>query len=501
MLPVLSPEQIKKADEYTINHEPVSSADLMERAAKACFDWIREHVEQPAAFSVFCGPGNNGGDGMALARLLNLAGYPVNVFALAVGQASEDFLLNKSRLQHIGVSIAEIGDTGSIPPVIQGEIIIDALFGVGLNKPAGGLAAEVINRINLYAQRVISIDMPSGLFADRASTNSHAIIKAQVTLTFQQLKLALLFPENERYTGEVTVLPIGLDQSFIGSLDSKFHLIQQQDIHNLLKKRSPFSHKGNYGHALIIAGSAGKTGASILCAKACLRSGAGLVSALIPAGNYNAFQASVPEAMVITDKNETMITGEIDLQTYDAVAIGPGIGTDGKTAKAFELILKTAKKPVVIDADGLNILSKKKKLFKLIPENSILTPHPKEFERLFGKSANEFERNDLQSEMSRKHKLYILLKGKYSCVTDPGGNRYFNPTGNPGMAKGGTGDALAGMITAFLAQHYSPKEACLAGVYLHGLAADMAVRETGEYSLLTSDLIDHLGKAFLETMH
>ena len=502
---ILSAKQIREADQYTIEHEPVASIDLMERAATACFKWIVQHFDVINSFKVFCGTGNNGGDGLAIARMLHDSGYAVTTYIIrSGGNAAEDFKTNETRLRDLKKSIViDIDSKKNFPEFSDGDIIIDAVFGTGLNKPAKDLTADVIKYIDNSEAKIISIDIPSGLFADQSSVDSaNQIIKAAYTLSFQVYKLAFFFAENAEYVGDVIILPIGLNEKFISSCQSNYELLEEKHIHRILKKRKSFSHKGNYGHAAIVAGSLGKMGAAVLAAKACLRTGAGLLTVHIPEIGYEIMQTSIPEAMCSTPNfschSQTISAPFVDLDKYSSIGIGPGIGTSEETANALKQIIQDYKKPMVIDADAINIISENKTWMDFIPAESILTPHPKEFERLVGKSNNHFERNKMQLEFSKRYNIFIILKGKYTCITCPDGMSYFNPTGNPGMAKGGSGDVLTGMITGLLTQGYSSKEACIAVVYLHGLAADIAVKETGEYSLLATDLINSIGKAFLE---
>jgi NAD(P)H-hydrate epimerase len=489
---ILSSKQIREADQYTIEHEPIASIDLMERAATSCFKWIVQHFNIDNSFKIFCGTGNNGGDGLAIARMLSGSGYHVAIYIIhSCGNASEDFKVNETRLRNLEkTNIIDIASIKEIPEISQNDVVIDALFGTGLNKPVKGITADAIKSINQSGVKVISIDIPSGLFADQSSNvSSNQVVKSTYTLSFQVYKLAFFFAENAEYVGEVIILPIGLNEKFISSCQSNFELLEEKHIQRILKKRNPFSHKGNYGHAAIVAGSFGKMGAAVLAAKACLRTGAGLLTAHIPECGYEIMQTSVPEAMVSTDDFS-------DLPDYDALGIGPGLGVLFKSGVGLKHIIKKFRKPIVFDADAINGLSENKEWMDFVPVESIFTPHPKEFERLVGKSNDHFERNKMQIEFSKRYNVFVILKGKYTCITCPDGMCYFNPTGNPGMAKGGSGDALTGMLTGLLAQGYSSKETCIAGVYLHGLAGDIAVKETGEFSLLASDIIENIGKAF-----
>lgn len=494
---ILNIAQIKAADLYTIQHEPVSSGDLMERAASACTKWIQEHFTQKNSFIIICGPGNNGGDGLAIARQLHLLEYHVQVRIVETdGKQSADFLVNLDRLQGMDESlIKKIKSAGELA-IKQEDVIIDAIFGTGLSKPITGLIGEMISLINKSNATVIAIDMPSGLLADQHTEPSSAVIKACYTLSFQFPKLAFFFPENERYTGNWKILPIGLHETFISNEPATHYQLTDTFIKTLLKQRRKFSHKGTYGHAILIAGSYGKMGAAVLAAKACLRSGVGLLTMHIPQCGYEIMQTTTPEAMVSTDSKKQWIGDEIITKTFSAVGIGPGIGTNEQTQKSLHAIIMHHERPLVLDADALNILSLHKDWLETLPANSILTPHPKEFERLAGTTNNDFERHALQIAFSRKYLLFIILKGAHTCITTPSGETYFNTTGNPGMAKGGSGDVLTGVIAALLAQGYTPLETCLISVFVHGYAGDLTRDALGETGMIAGDLCDHLPQAF-----
>jgi hydroxyethylthiazole kinase-like uncharacterized protein yjeF len=487
---ILSSEQIRSADAYTIANEPVSSIHLMERAATACTKWIKENISHQTSIRIFCGPGNNGGDGLAIARLLLKSGYKCQVFIPRVSDKySSDFLENEKRLhESFPDSMNNLKSENDFPLTGPGDVIIDALFGTGLSKPVEGLNAKLIEYLNNSGAETISIDTPSGLYIDQV-TKSSSVIHAHHTLTFHSPKFSFLFPGNEKNVGDFHVLDIGLDKNFIESISSMNYFLTKEIVQSFLKQRSKFSHKGTFGHALIAAGSKGKMGAAVLAVKGALRSGVGLVSAVIPSSGIDIMQISCPEAMVVTRK--------IDLENYSAVGVGPGIGTDEKAIAMLDKILKQSTKPLVLDADALNIILKNKKLLKKIPANSILTPHPKEFERLAGKTKNDFERHQLQLSLSKKYNVVVVLKGAYTCIITPEGKSFFNSTGNPGMAKGGSGDVLTGMIISLLAQGYTAEEAALLGVYLHGLAGDIAAEKKGMDGMVAGDLVEAIQEAWM----
>lgn len=504
---ILSAEQIRAADSYTIEHEPIASIDLMERAAAACTKWLLTSESSHLSFRrgnggegkvfVFSGTGNNGGDGLAIARMLLKKNIPVTVFIIPPGnQPSKDFLINRKRLEKLSrKSIIEITSAKQLPRINKNDVVIDALFGTGISRKPEGLVAKVIEHINKSQAKVIAIDMPSGLFADM-HTPHKTIIQATHTLSFQVPKLAFLFPENGNYVGSFHVLDIGLDKKFIGSLASKYFFVETKTVKSLFPERKKFSHKGTYGHSLIAAGSFGMMGAAVLCTRAALHSGAGLVTAFIPKCGYTIMQRSVPEAMAVVGKAEKYICGPMPEKKFTSVVIGPGIGKDKATVRWLNYYLPTIKVPLLLDADALNIISENKSLLKKLPVNTILTPHPGEFMRLAGKSKNDFERFELLKSFSKKHKVIVVLKGAHTCIAAPTGDAYFNSTGNPGMAKGGSGDVLSGIIGALLARGLSPLNACIAGVYLHGLAGDIAAEKFSMESMTASDIIDSLGAAF-----
>jgi NAD(P)H-hydrate epimerase len=499
---IFSAPQIRAWDEFTIQHEPIRSIDLMERAAAACVEWLEVNGYLCRSFSIYCGKGNNGGDGLAIARMLSARDCAVTVQILEFGHmGTDDFQVNLARLHETPVSVRFIQDEGSFHPLPPDDIVIDALFGSGLNRSLTGVTEQLVRHINEAGNEVIAIDIPSGLFADSSSKENTAI-KALHTLSFQCYKPAFLVAENEIHTGFVHILDIGLHMDYLLQVSSGMELLDIDMIRAVYRPRNPFANKGTFGHALLIAGSYGKMGAAVLAARSCLRSGVGLLTCHIPVCGYEILQAVVPEAMVLTDTDKNCNTALAKGgPAYQVVGIGPGIGTDARTAMLVRDVLARYRNPMVIDADALNILAADSSLLSGLPPYSILTPHPKEFERLFGPSANDFERLQLAGEKAKQYQCVIVLKGHYTFIAMPGGKGYFNSTGNAGMAKGGSGDTLTGILTALLAQGYSPGEAALLGVYLHGLAGDLAAADLSQESMLPSDLTDRLGKAFLSLAH
>lgn len=494
---VLDAVTIRQWDEYTIQHEPVSSADLMERAAKACVNWMMDHGYSNRKFTVFCGKGNNGGDGLAIARLLSLTHHEVQVRILEFGnRGTDDFQLNLTRLHQTLVDISFISSEESVHPVEEGRVIIDALFGSGLNKPVEGLSAAIVRQINLSGNDIISIDIPSGLYADQDSDGS-VIVKAKYTLSFQCYKRAFMVSQSALYTGEVHLLDIGLHPGFFEAHPAADWLLSLEEIRKIFKPRNPFAHKGNFGQGGLIAGSEGMMGAAILAAGACVRAGSGKLTCILPSAGYEIMQLAVPEAMCFQGGGRTVETIP-DLSSFTALAIGPGLSVAQEVASVIRQVLTLFKKPLVIDADGLNNISLHPDMLMLIPEGSIITPHPKEFDRLFGACDNELDRIKKAREKANEWKIVIVLKGRYSFIAVPGNSCFFNGTGNPGMAKGGSGDVLTGILLALLCQGYTAAEAACLGTWLAGRAADIAVMDSAYESLLPSDTIRYLGKAFRE---
>jgi ADP-dependent NAD(P)H-hydrate dehydratase / NAD(P)H-hydrate epimerase len=493
---ILSAKQIHDWDLYTIKNKPISSVDLMETAAARCFQWLQQNGFSHQPFHIFCGKGNNGGDGLAIARMLCNKGIKVHVCIIEMGQkGTDDFQANLARLHQTDASIYYIQSADHFPAIPKTHIIIDALFGTGLNRPLAGLPADLVVYINTFSNPVIAIDIPSGLLAD-SSSKGYSIIKAAHTLSFQCLKMAFMMAENELFTGHVQVLDIGLLSNYLSDINYDALLVEEEIIKAMYRPRQLFSHKGTFGHAAIVAGSYGFMGAATLAANACLRAGAGKLTCHIPACGYNIMQIAAPEAMAKTAQQPNYIESLPGMNVYDAVGIGPGIGQYDSHAQLLQTFFSSYKKPVVIDADALNTLAKHTNLLAAITPFSILTPHPAEFDRLFGKMDNDFARMRLAQQKAKELQLIIVLKGHRTLIAMPGGICFFNCTGNPGMATGGSGDVLTGILTSLLAQHYPPEQAALLGVYLHGLAGDYAAARLTEEAMIASDISLHVSDAF-----
>ena len=495
---ILTSKQIGQADKATIEKQSITSLDLMERAATKCFDLIHKQFEKwEPKVKVFCGVGNNGGDGLVITRLLIESGYDVDCFVVSFSdKKSPNFVSNFERLKSAGILINKISAKNDFPIIENDDLVIDAIFGIGLSRKVDGFTSELIEYINKFKVKIISIDLPSGLFAEKHRSQYDSAIYAAHTYTFQTPKLAFFLPDNAKFFKTWEVVDIGLDKDFINSIGSNYLMVDLTFVKSIYKLRNKFTHKGSYGHSLLIGGSYGKIGAISLATKAALKSGSGLVTAYIPKCGYEILQLAVPEAMTEVDAEN-----QLEYFNYKSnpsvIGIGSGMGTSEKTITGFSKFLKENVLPLVLDADALNIISKQKELLDLLPKGTILTPHPKEFERLVGTWKNDYEKLELLKSFTSKHKLIVVLKGAHTIIAN-GEDLYFNSTGNPGLATGGSGDVLLGIITSLVAQKYTPLHAAILGVYLHGLTADLSIDKMSMESFTASDIIDKLGAAFLE---
>ncbi len=495
---ILSAQQIRYADEITIHKEPIRSIDLMERASIKVKDWIVSQIpDTDLKIAVFCGPGNNGGDGLAVARLLNNNDYIVDVYLLNIGSnRSPDYLVNLKRLpKRSYVQTFQLKEGDAAPDLDQYGVLIDAIFGSGLSRPITGYWESIVSHINASDALKISIDIPSGVFADAPMKG--IAVTADHTLSFQCPKLAFFMAENDPYIGEWTILDIGLNAEYLSNVETKHFVITRELTSACLQARKKFDHKGTFGHALLICGGYGKVGAALLAAKACLRGGVGKLTVHVPRYAYQVMQVGMPEAMVHIDKHDFWFSGIKLDESFQAIGVGCGIGQKQVTVDGLKSLIDNNNEPLVLDADALNILAGNPAWLKEVPNGSILTPHPGEYRRLFGKFENDFERLTQQIEVSSTLNLIIIYKCANTCITTPDGLAYFNVTGNPGMATAGSGDVLTGLITGLLAQYRDPLKASLLGVYLHGLAGDIAAKTVGQHGLIASDIIDHIPQAFM----
>lgn len=499
MIKIFEVAKIKELDQYTIDNEPIESIDLVERASVAFVNEFIHHYSKQNRVIVFAGQGNNGADALAVARLLQTDGYRVAVYLFnPTQQLSVDCEINKQRLLMDGlVKLIEVIDDFTPPDLTERDVVIDGLFGSGLNRPLSGGYAAVIRYINQSDAKVVSIDIPSGLFGEDNSNNDpECIICADQTYTFEFPKLAFVLSENDSYVGEWKVLPIGVHPAIVEETEASYMMVTDDDLEGIIRKRKTFDHKGIFGHALLIAGSKGKMGAAVLAAKACLRSGVGRLTVHLPERGEHVLQTAIPEAMLSLDDHADFVSTTPSVTNYEAIAIGPGLDVQKKTLPVLERLLKAAKQPLVLDADALNLIAQNPELIKILPPHTILTPHPKEFDRMFGEHANGYERLCRASSLAVELKLCIVLKGACTAICTLEGNVYINSTGNPGMATAGSGDVLTGIILGLLAQGYTSETSAVLGVYLHGAAGDFAALNGSEESLIASDIIQMLGKTF-----
>jgi hydroxyethylthiazole kinase-like uncharacterized protein yjeF len=470
MLPLLTSPQIREADAYTIANEPITSINLMERAAKAFVGWFVNHFpDKNQAVSIYCGTGNNGGDGLAIARMLHGHHYKaINVKVTRFSDnASDDFNANLKRLQKLPLIEMNSGDD---LPVEESPVIIDAMLGSGLNKPLSGDYKKLVQYLNSLEKTVVAVDIPTGFFAEGKIDPKAEVLKADLVITFQQAKINFLLPESGPFINCWEAVNIGIDEGFVQSLNSPYQFVGEKDIRRLLKPRHKFSNKGTYGHALIVAGQAKTMGAALLSSSACAHAGAGLTTACVPESGLTSLNSYLPEIMAIIRQDDNL--PEIGWDKFTSMGIGPGLGDDEGSLALLTYIFTNYRKPVVIDADALNLLATHKQLWELVPEGSILTPHMKEFDRLFGKHDSWWLRLQTAIEKAKEYKVCIVLKNDYTITATPAGKAYFNSTSNAAMASGGMGDVLTGIIAALLAQKYSPEDACIIGNYIHGKAGD-----------------------------
>lgn len=493
MIKIFSAEQVRKWDLFTIKNQPISSIDLMERASEAFVDLFLTKVKKHLRVDVVCGPGNNGGDGFAIARLLTENGFKVSCHLIDFGsKLSEDCRKNYRRFLDIS-QVNIVKESRSLN--LNGEIVIDAIFGSGLSRPATGLAAEIIQLINQNEAKTIAVDIPSGLFADKINL-SGKIVEADWTITFQTPKLSFLIPESGFYVGDWSAVNIGLHPDFLELENTDYFIFEKSDIDHSLFNRKKFDHKGKYGKVLIVAGSLGKMGAAYLSAMAALKSGAGLLTVHIPQAGYTSMQTSLPEAMVSLDPEHEFVSKIDKTEGFDVVGIGPGLGTNHKTAEILRQLFTSFNRPMAIDADALNLIALDKDLLNLIPKGSVLTPHVGEFNRLFGKCDDGLERIEKVKLIAIEKQLVIVLKGAHTVVATPDGKVHFNSTGNPGMATAGCGDVLTGIVSALMARGGDTPTSAKVGVCIHGWAGDLVENTVGKTALMASDLLCALPEVF-----
>ena len=506
---LLTAAQTRELDQATIREQRTTSTALMERAAAALAGWLHRRYPPAEAGEILllCGPGNNGGDGLALARLLYEAGYAVRLGLLPAAKYADDYAYNHHVLPKV-IPIAALS-ADNLPDIQPGTLVVDALFGTGLSRPLTGVAAAVVRHLNGSRARVVAVDLPSGLLADAPQPDPAApVVRARHTVSFGLPKLAFLLPQNAEYVGEWHVVDIGLSPGFIAQAATPWHLTRlpaspgfeaalaarQPDV--TLPRRGKFAYKNTFGHALLLAGSRGKVGAAVLSAGACLRGGVGLLTVRVPGDGYDIIQTTRPEAMCLPDPEADFISELPELSDYQAIGIGPGLGQHEASRAVLEKLLREANVPLVLDADALNLLGAHRKLLDLLPENTVLTPHLGEFARLTEKVQDDYHRLALLREFAQKHRCVVVLKGAYTAVAAPDGQVYFNTTGNPGMGTGGSGDVLTGLTLALRAHaQLDALTAARLAVLAHGHAGDLAAAETGEAGLIAGDLVRFIGPA------
>jgi hydroxyethylthiazole kinase-like uncharacterized protein yjeF len=497
---ILNAKQIYQAEKVTIDKFEIEPIDLMELASEFCFNWIHNRLKgNPIKIHIICGTGNNGGDGLVIARMLKKHGYETQTYVVNCdNKRTPQFLINYEKLKELGSWPIMIKCNAEFPVINENDMVIDAIFGIGLTRAPKGVLKETIQHINTSKAYVLSIDFPSGLFVDKPVIDRESVVKAFQVLTFQTAKLAFLLPENEEFCTNWDIIPIGLDAEFIDNQETDYYLTEKPDVLPLYKFRTKFAHKGVFGHALLVGGSFGKIGAVSLASKAALKIGAGLVTAYIPKSGYIPFQTALPEVMVEVDSEHELQHFNIKTNA-DAIGIGVGMGTTTNTTKGFTTFLKENKCKLVIDADALNILAKNKKLLDLLPKDTVLTPHPKELLRLVGKWKNDYDKIEKIQKFTKKYQFIVILKGHFSNIFYKG-KIYFNTTGNPGLATPGSGDVLTGIITGLIAQGYTNFNASILGVYLHGKTADLAMSTMVYETFTASDIISNLSNAFKDLL-
>lgn len=488
---IFNVKQIRAWDAFTIQNEPISSIDLMERAAYSCYDRIRDRFVFNS-YAVLCGPGNNGGDGLVIARYLLESEVPVKVIIPEVSNNySEDFKKNLARFPKDLIHNLHKGEEARWDDY---DCIIDALFGSGLTRPIAGEIADLVKEINTSQAFIISVDIPSGLYGN---LNQYPLpdvfVQADYTYTFQVKKSSFFNEEIRKRIGEIEVIDIGLLEDFSERESTDIYEVVYEAIELKIKPR--FTHKFEQGFALIIGGSRGKFGAPILSAKAAMRTGAGLVSVAIPEEGRNLVHQSMNELMVVESKGGSFLSSIEIPEKVTAIGIGPGLDTNEESKEVVKQVFEFGVK-TILDADALNLLSIHRELWSSLPENSIITPHYGEFQRLFGKVAEEQSKYEILKEKACEHRIYIILKGAITAIASPVGELYFiDEVGNSGMATAGSGDVLTGIITSLLAQGYSAKEASIYGVYVHAYAGDLSSEEIATESIVAEDIIQHIGRA------
>lgn len=500
---ILNAQQIKEVDRCSIQKQKISSWELMERASAVFVGTLCKYLTGSEKVHIFCGKGNNGGDGLAIARMLADRHFSVSVFIVQhTDKASEDFLINYEKIKtHSRIRcIKEIRQSADMDGEIKDDVIcIDALLGSGINKAAEGLLKECICHINRHYKTIYSVDVPSGLFLDKENGPNDAVVRSTCTLTFQLPKLSFFLPENAEFVGDWEVLDIGLSEECIRQHATSYFTIDLSFVSSLCIPRKKVSAKWDYGHCLIVAGSAAMPGAAVMCVCSALRSGCGLVTIHSVEKVVDKVSQYYPECLLSVDSYSTNIQRMPDnIEKYTSVAFGCGMGHTEDTYRVLQSLLQTTgSQKLIIDADGLNVLAQHPELADLLPSyRTVLTPHIKEFDRLFGKHYSHYQRLQTAVQMAVHKKTVIVLKSAYTAVVLPSGNVYFATFANSGMAKGGSGDVLTGLIAGLCARGYQTENAALLAVYLHAYAGLQAAQHIHPACVLPTDVITFLSDAF-----
>lgn len=491
---IIASPNIKLIEAESIIEQNIQSVDLMERAGTAFADWFTQHFKDiKVPIQIFCGTGNNGGDGLVIARLLSQRFYAIQIMICHLsGLESDNFKLNKKKLpSKQGIQLFELfeNDPSDQIPFINNGIVIDALLGTGTNRTLIPYWQNIFDIINTKNTIKVAVDIPSGMPSEAMFEGTP--ICCDYTISFQCPKLSFFIPESATYVGDLTLVSIGLSMDAIVKTPSPYFLTTEKDIQTLIKKRNRISNKNNFGHALIIAGSSTMPGAASLAGRSCMRSGVGLCTIATIPDCFNIILSRSPELMCMN----LLEIKQMSWNRINSIAIGPGIGHADYINEIFDTILQQDI-PMVIDADGLNYISKEKSRLNQLKPNTIITPHTGEFDRLFGPSDNGFERLKKARLAAQQYHLIIILKGANTAVVNSNGCVYFNQTGNSGMATAGSGDVLTGIIAGLLAQAYEPFNAARTAVWIHGLSGDYALQQQSFESLIASDIIEQLGQSF-----
>lgn len=503
MVPILGNAQFRDLEKHLLQEGTVTELELMERAGQACSSRILGWeaaglLGVHPTYLVLAGMGNNGGDGLVIARALHQAGRNVRVLVVEhrpLATPANDRMLGLAL--EANVPMARIRSIGEWVQPFDDEVVVDCILGSGLDRPLDGLVLELVGRINVHPGKVIAIDLPTGI-VERIGEGGYGLhVKATHTITFEVPRPWLFFPETGEAAGRWELVPIGMGQGPLQGAGRFADLVSTEDVRSRLRGRPRFAHKGTYGHALLLAGGTGYVGAAVLATRGCARSGAGLITLHAPAAVVAAVNATVPDAMTSTDPGGGHLVQLPRLDNPTAIGMGPGIGLQEATATVLSALFATWKGPLVLDADALHLLAQRSELLARLPPGAVLTPHPKEMDRLLGTAPIDGMDRALRTKsFAIEHQCFVVLKAAHTLIVTPEGGVFFNTTGNSGMAKGGAGDVLTGLLTGLLAQGYPALDACLLATYLHGSAGDRAAADLGPDAMRASDLVEQLPAAW-----